>query len=145
MHPALSQAKFEKDLAGLTTELCEMRAWTVFSRSYPVLDVGFMSPQGRQLRLKLRCEDWNEQPPSVELLQWDGSELTAMPPSSTNIFHPGRHPVTQKFFVCMVGTREYHTHPNHVTDHWHKYSQMPEYRLGEIVSQIWNAWRKSNP
>lgn len=145
MHPGLAQGRFERDLAGLSEELLKDRGWTIFTKACPLLDIGFTSPSGRQLRLQFHCDNFSQDPPSVTLHTWDGGELTQMPPSSTNIFHPGRHPVTGKFFVCMKGTREYHTHPNHLTDSWASMRALAAYRLGEIVTQIWNGWIKSNP
>lgn len=145
MHPMLAKAKFDKDLAGVAEELCEMRAWTVFKCEYPFFDVGFRSPQGASLRIRMECENWNEDPPAVELLNWGGEYLTQMPPSSTGIFHAGPHKNTGRSFVCMKGTREYHTHDSHLLDHWHTVMSSADYRLGEIATQIWNAWRKANP
>lgn len=144
MHPALAEARFDKDLAGLSDELLLQRGWTVFTKWYPLLDMGFTSPGGRQLRLRFHCDNFNQDPPSVTLHTWDGGELTQMPPSSTGIFHPGRHPSTGKFFVCMKGTREYHTHYNHLTDSWAAIRDLSRYRLGEIATQIWNGWIKTN-
>lgn len=145
MHPSLVQARFEEDLCGLTDELCQVRGWTVFSKEYPVLDVGFQSPQGRQLRLRLQCEDWNEQPPAIELLAWNGTYLDVIPTSSTNIFNGTNHRYTGRPFICMRGSREYHTHESHISDSWEQLKERPEFRLGEIVAQIWSAWIKANP
>jgi len=144
MHPALAAARFDNDLAGLTDGLLLQRGWVLFEKTHPLLDLGFTSPSGRQLRLRFHCENFNENPPSVTLHTWEGGELTQMPPSSTGIFHPGRHPVTAKFFVCMRGTREYHTHDSHLADSWAAIRDLSRYRLGEIATQIWNAWIKAN-
>jgi len=145
VHPKLCQARFEEDLAGLNQELCDMRGWTVFQNEYPILDIGFTSPQGRRLRLHAKCEGWNEQPASFTLQDWDGTVLTAVPPSSTNIFNPSMHRLTGLPFICMAGTREYHTHESHVNEKWELIRAKAEYRLGEVVTQIWNGWRKANP
>lgn len=145
MHPSLAQARFEEDLVGLTDELCQIREWTVFSKEYPILDVGFSSPLGKRLRLRMRCDGWNDQPPAIEVLAWDGTHLAAMPQSSTSIFNGSNHRYTGRPFICMRGTREYHTHESHVNDFWEPLKERPEFRLGEIVAQIWSAWRKANP
>lgn len=145
MHPDLAKVRFAQDLAGVGEDLCTMRSWTVFEKVYPVFDVGFTSPQGNQLRLRLNCDNWNEVPPAVELQAWDGIPLTKVPPSSTNIFNESSHPITGKPFICMRGTREYHTHESHLNDLWDSLRSLAEYRLGEIVTQIWNGWIKANP
>lgn len=145
MHPSLATARFQADLEGITAELCELRGWTVFSREWPLFDIGFRSPGGRELRLALTCNDWNELAPSIALLTWNGGFLGEMPESTTGIFHRGGHPVTGRPFVCMAGSREYHTHPSHLDDDWSTRRSNPGYRLGEIVTQIWHAWRGKNP
>lgn len=145
MHPDLAKIRFTQDLAGVDAELCSMRGWTVFEKAYPVFDVGFTSPQGKQLRLRMICDNWNEVPPGVELQAWNGTPLTQVPPSSTNIFNGSRHRVTGSPFICMRGTREYHTHESHLKDPWEPLRPLAEYRQGEIVTQIWNGWMKANP
>lgn len=144
MHPALSEARFNNDIAGVTDELCEQRAWKLFERHYPILDVGFSSPGGVRLRVRFVCDNWNEQPPSAVLHEWDGSLLVTMPPSSTGIFNASAHPVTGRPFICMRGLREWHTHSSHVHDLWEPLRSQAEYRLGAIVHQVWSAWIKSN-
>lgn len=145
MHPQLCKTRFNNHLAGLDDELCAARRWTVFVKEYPLLDIGFTSLQGRRLRLRAQCDDWNEQPPSIELLDWDGRVLTTLPPSTTSIFNNGAHPVTGKKFICMRGIREYHTHSSHTGDPWSAIKDMPEYRLGEIITQVWHGWKGANP
>lgn len=145
MHPQLCKARFHKDLVHLDDELCALRGWTVFAKEYPLLDIGFTSPQGRQLRLRADCEDWNEQPPSIELLDWAGKPLTTLPQTTTGIFNDSAHPITGKRFICMRGVREYHNHFSHTSDLWIALKDLPEYRLGEIYTQIWRGWRGVNP
>jgi hypothetical protein len=144
MHPLMAKARFDTDLAGVTGELCEMRRWTVFEREYPIFDLGFYSAAGAKLRIRMECENWNEQPPAVVLQDWVGVHLRTAPASSTNIFNAGPHRNTGRPFVCMRGTREYHTHESHISDPWDSLSGLADYRLGEIATQIWNAWRKVN-
>lgn len=113
--------------------------------NYPTFDIGFRSPGGALLRLQLECEDWNERPPSILLLDFQGRPLQAVPSSSTNIFNGSLHPTTGRPFVCMRGVREYHTHSSHLNDPWEPLRAQAGYRLAEIVTQIWNAWTKVNP
>lgn len=145
MHPSLAKAKFERDLAGITAELCEARSWTVFEREYPIFDVGFRASNGASLRIRMECEMWNEQPPAVLLQDWEGKNLAIGIASSTNIFNASLHRNTGRPFVCMRGSREYHTHESHLNDPWEALKGSADYRLGEIATQIWNGWRKANP
>jgi hypothetical protein len=82
-------------------------------RRYPILDVTILHT--RSLRLRLHCESWDEIPPSIDLLNVDGSFVGGAMPG--DIFHNGPHPNTGRPFVCMRGTREYHTHSSHLGDH----------------------------
>lgn len=145
MHPSLSKVRFDQDLIGITSELCELRGWIVFERDYPVFDVGFLSPNGASLRIRLECETWDELPPSVTLLDLKGQQLVTPPASSSNIFNASAHRITGRPFVCMRGVREYHTHESHVNDPWQPLKGSADYRLSEIATQIWNGWRKVNP
>lgn len=144
MHPSLSKARFEKELSHVTCELTDERSWTIFEREYPILDVGFESPKGNKIRIRFDCVNWNELPPSVTLHAWDGSFLTTVPPSSTGIFNGSAHPQTGHPFICMRGIREWHTHPSHNADRWEPFRSQAEYRLGEIVTQVWSAWVRAN-
>ncbi len=131
-------------MAALPAELAEMRGWHFLERSYPTLDLAFTSPQGNYLRLRMNCENWNAQPPSIALLDKSGQHITSAIASSTNIFNRSAHPRTGKPFVCMPGVLEYHTHSSHLNDHWEPRRNRPGYRLLEIVTQVWNGWSKVN-
>jgi hypothetical protein len=91
------------------------------------------------------CDNWNELPPSVELLEADGTAMMAIPQGPTGVFNASAHPVTRKPFICMAGSREYHTHSSHTTDLWDNYKDKSGYDLGDILGQLWSAWLKSQP
>jgi hypothetical protein len=145
VHPKLAKRRFDRDLAGVTDELCEERRWKIFRQEYPVLDVGFTSTGGAQLRLLLTCEHWNDVPPSITLMSYQGEAILVLPPGHSNIFHAGPHAQTQRPFVCMRGSREYHIHESHIADVWEDLKESADFRLGEIVTQVWNGWLRSNP
>lgn len=145
MNRAAAEALFIEDTEHLTDELLSVRKWRVFSRTFPVLDVGFEADGRKPFRVQMNAEDWNELPPGVILLSFDGSMLTSLPTGPTNIFHQGPHPSTGRPFVCMAGTREYHTHSSHTSDLWENYKTRPGYRLAEILTRIWSGWLKSTP
>lgn len=145
MNRAASIALFEEQTKHLDGELCEVRKWRVFSRAFPVLDVGFEADGRVPFRVQMNCEDWNELPPSITLLSIDGEVLKKVPTGSPSIFHQGPHPVTKLPFVCMAGSREYHTHSSHTSDSWENYKLRSGYDLGGILTQVWSGWLKSNP
>jgi hypothetical protein len=145
MHPLLSKARFERDIAGINAELCAERKWTLFSAAFPILDIGFSSSGMAKIRVRLQCENWNDVPPAIELLAFDGTPLESLPSGLADIFNNSQHPITKRPFICMRGSREYHMHDSHRTEPWDDLKGKPGYRLGEIVTQVWNGWKRANP
>jgi len=140
----LSLALFTKHTVNLTNRLAATRGWILHKVEYPVIDCEF-TQQGRvPLRVRFHCDNWNELPPSIVLLSSEGRELAGpeAPRNHTNVFNASPHPITQKPFICMRGSREYHTHSSHTSDHWENIKTLPSYQLGEILTQVWNAWKK---
>lgn len=141
MHEAASRALFEEDIAKFRSELLESRGWTLFSKDFPVLDVGFTARDGAHLRLRFTCDDWNDLPPSVEFLDWEGRSLASIARDPGGVFNNSPHPYTRKPFICMKGVREYHTHPSHRNDAWEAIRGGDRFTLGGILTQLWHVWR----
>jgi Predicted metal binding domain len=132
MHEVATQILFDRQTASvMESGICALRDWQVFERAFPIFDVGFDGPAHRQIRLRMVCADWNTSPPSIELCNWAGQLVNAVP-----------HPETGRPFVCAPGAREYHRHPSHTGDLWDAYRGCSSYDLGGILTQIWHAWRK---
>jgi hypothetical protein len=142
VHELLSRSLFEKE-AEVIRRLAELRGWTVFTIEYPIIDLGFSGEGRPDLRVRMACDNWNELPPSVQLLSLEGSFLSSLPKGPSGIFNNGAHPVTGRPFICMRGIREYHVHPSHTGDAWENYKGKEENSLAGILTQIWHAWRKS--
>lgn len=136
---------FEEQTKHLEEPVLVARDWTLFGRQSPLLDVGFARHGRVPLRIQLRCDDWNERPPSISLLSSTGERLRALPASPTGVFNSSAHPKTGFPFICMAGSLEYHTHSSHLNDSWENYKNRSGYDLGGIVHQIWLAWLKSTP
>ena len=145
MHEALSKELFAHGVRGITPRLTALRSWTVNVMEYPVLDVSFMQHGRKTLRVRMHCDSWNELPPAVELLEQDGTALVSVPQGPTGVFNGSAHPITGKPFICMIGSREYHTHSSHTADLWDNYKDKSGYDLGDILGQIHSAWLKSQP
>jgi hypothetical protein len=139
----ISRAAFEADVSRLDVAAVSRWGWEIVSAEYPVFDVIFHHPSAAALRLRLECEQWNELPPSIQLLRGDGTSVDAAPPSAGNIFHPCPHPVTGRLFVCMRGVREYHTHESHLAEAWSNYRGTSGNDLIGIVTQIYRSWKKA--
>lgn len=145
MNRTISKTLFDDQVKGLDGDLLEIRRWRVFSRTFPILDVGFEADGRQPFRVQMHCEEWNELPPSIILLSTDGQIITALPIGPTGIFHQGPHDATKRPFICMAGSREYHIHTSHTTDFWDNYKNLSGYDLGGILTRIWNGWLKSTP
>jgi len=143
MLDALSRAAFEADISLLDPIAARRLGWTVMTADYPVFDVIFNHATAEPLRLRLDCGQWDELPPSVELLKADGTPVTAAPPNVGGVFHPGHHPSTGRYFVCMRGAREYHTHPSHLNESWSNYRGTSGNDLIGIIGQLYRAWKKA--
>lgn len=145
MNRAASIALFEEQTKYLDGDLIEVRKWRIFSRTFPLLDVAFEADGRIPFRAQMNCDDWNELPPSITLLSIKGEVLTRVPTGPPGIFHQGPHPITKRPFVCMAGSREYHTHSSHISDRWENYKLRSGYDLGGILTRIWSGWLKSTP
>lgn len=144
MHLLASQALFEAAVKELPPEIEESRGWIIHQRAYPVLDIEFRQKGRTPLRIRTEWVDWDDQPPSVTLLEADGTPLKTFNPNPSGIFNYGQHPSTGKPFICMAGTREYHTHNSHLDTPWSQYRGKPGFDLGGIITQIWHGWLKGS-
>jgi hypothetical protein len=144
MHKVASEALFGKQ-AEFPSVLLAGRGWTLLSKEFPTLEVLFTEAGRPPLRVKLHCRDWNEQPPAIQLLNSDAQLLASIPRDPGGVFNPSAHPVTGRPFICMRGSREYHTHPSHMNDPWDQLRGKSAYDLGGILTQVWRAWQKAKP
>ena len=141
MLEALSRAAFDRDVAPLTPRLTERWGWTVLTREHPILDVIF-NHASAPLRVQLDCKGWDDQPPSIRLLSIEGAPLRTVPNDGRSIFNPGPHPTTGLPFICMRGSREYHTHYSHTNDPWDNYRGQSGTDLLGILKQLHRVWRR---
>lgn len=143
MLEALSRAAFNRDISKLDVRSAGLYGWRILSSEYPIFDVVFTHPRAEPLRVRLTCDQWDELPPQIELLNQSGDHLPAPPPNHGSIFHPGPHRYTGRPFVCMRGSREYHTHESHVEDIWDNYKTQNGNDILGLVSQIWRGWKRA--
>jgi hypothetical protein len=147
MNETASKMLFDKDVFKIDGRLLSVRGWKLYSKEFPVLDVGFQAGGRTEFRVRLIANNWNAEPPAIELLDKDGNYLTGpkIPQNSGNVFHTDNHHLTGRPFICMPGAREYHTHQSHVADSWDNYRHQSGYDLGGIMTQLWWVWQKCNP
>lgn len=142
MHPAAAKVLFDEDVAHLNQNLAARRGWILHSIEFPTIDCTFAAEGRTPLRVRFQCDNWNDSPPSISLHAADGAPLAALPNNPTGVFNGSAHPTANRPFICMRGSREYHTHPSHVGESWEPLRGQESFRLGGILTQIWNAWSK---
>lgn len=142
MNQTLSKAIFEKETKELNGRVAQVRGWKVHELNYPIVDITFIRAGRKSFRVRMKCQDYDEQPPSIEFLTDDGNHLMAIP-TGTNVINPGLHETTKRPFVCSPGSLEYHTHSGHISDKWDNYRGTANYDLGGILTQIYHAWFKT--
>ena len=142
MNPSLSKIIFDRETQGFTKRLLELRSWIINEKSFPNLDVTFHSAERKPLRIKMVCDNYNEEPASIQFLNENGSFLLKAPTGS-GVINTGLHPATNRPFICSPGSKEYHTHCSHLNDNWENYKTQPGYDLGGMLTQIYNAWKKT--
>lgn len=147
----VSKQKFDQAVAVLTPRLLKAYGWTLLAADYPLLDILFEKGAMPPLRLRLSCEGWDEEPPSIALLRPDGQPIPAsyndpvygpMFAWSGSVFNAGPHDVNGGAFVCMRGSREYHTHGGHRTDSWDNYRNQSGNDLIGLVAQLYRVWKR---
>lgn len=145
MHPGLAKKNFERDIAKLREELVCAFNWQINSKEFPVFDVTIKHTI--PIRLRLRCDDWDENPPSIEALAEDGTPWKKSEIGKKHKFKGGvfnAHGETDPGFICMAGSREYHGAPgNHVGDKWENYRGKSGMDLVGIVAQLAHCWRRT--
>ena len=139
MHEALARANFDQDVADLGDVAASIYKLVVHARLFPIFDITIA--HSRPLRIRMRADDWDDLPPAIELLNANGSALS--PPIPGGVFHPGPHANTGRPFICMRGSREYHTHSSHLNDNWANYRGQDGMGLVGILLQIATAWRQA--
>lgn len=142
MHKALAKVLFDKSTNLWPPELAAASGWVLHEVKFPIIDCEFTKTGRTPIRIRTDWSDWNDQPPSVQLLNSDGIPLMELPQGLPNQFNGSAHPVTGRPFICMAGTKEFHTHSSHLNEPWENYQHKPNYDMGGILMQIWNAWMK---
>lgn len=142
MHDLLARSAFVDEVRHLTPELCGLRGWVLREAEYPMVVVDLTGAGRTSLRLIVDCTGFPGTPPSITFANDNGVPLRVVPVAPGGQFHQGPHPQTGLPFVCMRGSREYHTHTSHIGDCWDNYRGTAEFTLGGIVTQVWNAWLK---
>jgi hypothetical protein len=144
MNELASKALFARETT-VVPPLAASRGWVVNQIDFPVVDVTFLKEGRKTLRVKLVAKEWDDLPPSVELMDANGIHFPPNQGPVNPIFNLSAHPNTGRPFVCMVGTLEYHTHSSHVSDLWDNYRRLPQRGLADLLDQLWSGWLHASP
>jgi hypothetical protein len=139
MNEIAAKALFTAQMPALLS-LAKIRGWVVHGAAYPTVDVTFTSTERRPLRIHMHAPDWNDTPPSINLLLPTGEPHPAGTLPVQGMFNHNGHNITGKPFICSPGSQEYHTHTSHTTDLWSNYREKDAFTLAGILTQIWNGW-----
>jgi hypothetical protein len=142
MHPDASRLMFEDEVGRWPPDLASSRGWIIREAAYPIIDCEFTKPGRTPLRLKMSFDGWDDLPPAIELLASNGTRLTALPANPTSIFNSSAHNVTGFPFICMAGSREFHTHTSHVGEHWAGFKGKSGFGISDILTKLWHGWLK---
>ncbi len=143
--------------------LFEARGWEIAEPRFPSLSVFFKREGVSLCGVRLELRDYDFSPPSVVLIGANGRPLTALqlramlapfqrshvPPSAmqlalpgdANDYIPGGHPITGLPFICIWGTAELHSHPQHANILWEWLRADPAYGLQRLVEAGREAYR----
>lgn len=142
MHPEASKLIFEDEVGRWPPDLASTRGWVLHEVHYPLIDCEFKRTGRTPLRLKLLFDGWDDQPPIITLHSSDGALLASLPPNPTSIFNSSAHPITGRPFICMAGSREFHTHSSHLNEPWSRLKGKPGFGIGDILTKLWHGWLK---
>lgn len=141
MHELISKRLFDEAISNLGEPLLRVRDWKINSSDYPILDITFGAGGPSPFRIRLLCDDWNDQPPSIEFLTPEGNLRESVTRDPAGIINENKHEITGRPFICTVGSREYHTHSSHRADDWSNYKNKSGFDLGGILTKLWRAWK----
>jgi hypothetical protein len=157
LHPALTTAVLEEEFATLTGnhELLHASGILILKAAPPELRIAVRHIKSGTLHVfQFLCEDWDDQPPRLAVLDAvTGEELpgTRWPrngPGQGYWHHDGwiapSGLVLPKPFLCMRGIREYHEHKSHITDLWSSYRGRPDFTLANIVIKLAAVFQESH-
>jgi hypothetical protein len=129
--PAASKRLFDDEVAEMRARARFVETWAIISATYPDLVVELPHPSGARRRFRFRCDEWDDQAPSVKSVDANGNELANEPVG------PLFMGLNTGYGLCAPGTREYHDH--HKENPWPNQSLS----LAQIVVRVASHYRRS--
>lgn len=136
MDPSASERLFVEEVGAMRSRaVFSGGSWMIVSAAFPDLVVELPHPSSTRRRFRLRCDSWDEQPPSVKSIDNEGNELPGEPTGGYFMNLNGG------YGLCAPGTREYHGH--HAENPWSNHRG--NVSLERIVERLASNYRKANP
>lgn len=135
MEPAASKKLFGVEVRAMRKLARFKTSWPIISATYPDLVVELPHPSGAKRRFRFRCDNWDEQPPSVKSVDAEGNVLDGQPTGGLFMQLNGG------YGLCAPGTREYHRH--HGENPWANHQESTS--LADIIARVAAFYRKANP
>jgi Predicted metal binding domain len=160
----ISLAKLDRDYAHFerNPDIYRERGWIVLRRAELELDIAFAArvqdnSSAAPLPVMTACvrfdySNYDLMPPSVRFVDFfTGAPITphvrALVISSDreppNDLLVNGHPATNEPFLCVPGTREYHTHPQHTGDSWLLHRGRGAGTLVALCDVIWRSMSRN--
>lgn len=158
----VSTAKLDREIEHWqeNRELYRRRGWVLVSRDGLIVDVAFtaqvqVSTSAAPLPIVTACirldySDYDLEPPSLTFIDLQSGKphfphvqaliLTEEGPRDLLI---RAHPQTKLPFLCIPGTREYHSHPQHSGDSWLLHRSRRAGALAVICDQVWRSMARN--
>lgn len=155
---AVSRIKFERQLVDWRSneDVYRTRGWLLAAHGDRWAEVLFFSdshPRMVYVCIGLDYVNFDVEPPSLTFI--DPVTRTPMPPFSVpmQLDDTGQpvtllvnHPELGRPFLCLPGTWEYHTHPQHDGDPWlGPHRALSEGHLAVIADRLWQACVRHRP
>lgn len=157
VHPDVSRLKLERELAQWDAQahIYRQRGWLLLEREDLAVEVAMhVAIPVRKTRLhvcavcvRIDFANYDLWPPSLTFI--DFVTRQPAPPPVAHAFLRGdygsqnvlidEHPLTRRPFFCVVGTREFHSHPQHSGDLWLVRRTSGHGSLATICERLWRA------
>jgi len=150
--------------------LYDARGWEVEEPSFPLLRVWFVGRDTtRRVGVRVALRNYDLTAPSLSFISSSGAHLRdedlgllLRPPDQTKIpparyegqllfaqgpagafagYLPGGHPLTQRAFLCIRGTWEFHSHPQHADVPWEWIRTDPNYGFDYLLTHARACFR----
>lgn len=150
--PEVSLSKFQKEVesfVGLQDQY-RQRGWILESAEFPLCLITLLWRIGNlvfaPVALRIDFTNYDLWAPSLTFVDPLTRE-PVMPAVGAVLRAEGReeqlivpeHPLTHLPFLCVPGTREYHSHPQHSGDRWELHRSTGEGNLATLVDRVWGT------